>query len=114
MDDIKRKLALIDKELSGGLFNSYKRIVGTSPLLFAAIGLILGILIQNTLLASRFTFHASQSFWLILLIASAISAVLLFVIQRKDKFVSFIPVFLSICAPMIYQCPESGCGGTQG
>jgi len=98
MDDIKRKLALIDKQLSGGFFNSYKRIISTSPLLFAAVGLILGILIQHTLLASRFTFHASQFFWLILLIASAISAVLFFVIQRKDKFVSFIPIVLSICA----------------
>jgi len=57
MDDIKRKLALIDKQLSGGFFNSYQRIISTSPLVFAAVGLILGILIQNTLLVSRFTLH---------------------------------------------------------
>ena len=97
MDDIKRKLALIDKQLSGGFFNAYQRVISTSPLVFAAVGLILGILIQNTLLAS-------QLFWLILLIVTAVSAVLLFVNQRKAGFDSYIPVLLSACALVGFTC----------
>ncbi len=82
MDDIQRKLALIDKQLSGGFFDSYQRIISTSPLVFAAVGLILGILIQDALLASRFTFHASQLFWLILLALCVAGSFIFFAIQR--------------------------------
>jgi len=97
MDDIKRKLALIDKQLSGGFFNSYKRIITTSPLVFAAVGLILGILIQNKLLAS-------QLFWFVLLIASAVTAILLFITQRKGKIDSYAPVLLSVCTLIGFAC----------
>jgi len=126
MDDIKRKLALIDKQLTGGFFNSYKQAISTCPLIFAAIGLILGILIQSTSLASRFTFHASQFIWLVLLIASALSAIVLFIITKKSKLDSYpaaagafqsygkafaltsaetsSPVLLSVCALICFTC----------
>ncbi|MCH7559072.1 MAG: ComEC/Rec2 family competence protein [Planctomycetes bacterium] len=47
MDDIQRKLALIDRQLAGR--NLHKQIISTCPLVFVAVGLIAGILIQHTL-----------------------------------------------------------------
>jgi hypothetical protein len=44
MDEIQRKLALIDKQLSWGAANIHKHIISTSPLLFVVIGLMAGIL----------------------------------------------------------------------
>ncbi len=102
MDDIKRKLALIDKQLTGGFFNSYKRVISTSPLLFAAVGLILGILIQSILPASRFMPHASQLFWLILLALFAAATVFFFIIQyfsstNNQYFIAFIALICFAC-----------------
>ncbi len=48
MDPIQRKLALIDKQLAGGE-GFHKRIITTAPLVFAAVGLMLGILLQQGL-----------------------------------------------------------------
>ena len=74
MDDIQRKLELIDRQLTGGLANLHKHIISTSPLIFVAVGLIAGILIQNT-------FDLSVSIWLPLLTLSAVSTVVFFIIQ---------------------------------
>lgn len=80
MDDIQRKLALIDKQLSGGFTNSYQRIITTSPLLFAAVGLIVGILIQHSLFAAQVTSNELLfiRLWLIVLILAAAAVFLLF------------------------------------
>jgi len=48
MDDIQRKLAIIDEELTGAR-DFHRRIISTAPLLFAAVGLITGVVLQNTL-----------------------------------------------------------------
>ena len=45
MDEIKRKLALIDRQLAGRRFHA--RAVSTCPLVFVAVGLIAGILVQS-------------------------------------------------------------------
>ncbi len=74
MDDIKRKLALIDRQLAGRR-NLHKQIVSTSPLAFVAVGLITGILIQNT-------FNLSVSIWLIILVLLTAATVFLFIIQQ--------------------------------
>jgi len=84
MDEIQRKLALIDKQLAGGLANSHKQIISTAPLLFVVVGLIAGILLQSTL-------GLSVWLWLILLALCAMAAVAFFVIQnQKQKFPSYI------------------------
>jgi len=75
MDDIQRKLALIDKQLAGGLANSHKQIISTAPLLFVVVGLIAGILLQSTL-------GLSVSIWLILLALFAVATVFFFIIQQ--------------------------------
>ena len=75
MDDIQRKLALIDKQLTGGVANFHKQIISTAPLLFVAVGLIAGILLQSG-------FNLSILLWLILLILFSASSILFFAIQR--------------------------------
>ena len=47
MDPIQRKLDLIDKQLVGG--DLHRQIITTAPLLFAGVGLIVGIVLQNIL-----------------------------------------------------------------
>ncbi len=88
MDDIRRKLALIDKQLAGGP-NFFEQIISTSPLALCAAGLIAGIVIQNI-------FDLPALIWLILLIVSAAATVLFFII-RKSYRQSLCSVEKSIC-----------------
>jgi len=74
MDDIQRKLALIDEQLAGRR-NLHKQIVSTSPLAFIAVGLITGILLQNK-------FGLSLSLWLILIVVFATGTLAFFTLQR--------------------------------
>ncbi|MEE9370588.1 MAG: DNA internalization-related competence protein ComEC/Rec2 [Sedimentisphaerales bacterium] len=76
MDDIQRKLELIDKQLAGGyLANFHKRIISTAPLLFVATGLIAGIVIQHT-------FHLPISVWLISIGICIAATIILYVVYR--------------------------------
>jgi competence protein ComEC len=105
MDDIKRKLDLIDQQLAGGP-NLLERIITTSPLAIVASGLIAGILIQNALFESR---AASQEFrilwlWTSLLVFFATAAVLIFAVNKKNKSNSLAPVLLSTCALVCFAC----------
>ncbi len=70
MDDIQRKLALIDRQLAGGM-GIWKNVLATAPLFFAATGLIAGILIENTI-------DLSSGFWMTLLACCTIGTFLLF------------------------------------
>ncbi len=76
MDDIQRKLALIDKQLAGR--DVHKKIISTAPLLFAGAGLIAGILLQST-------FDLSVSIWLILLTLLTVATVVFFIIQQSSS-----------------------------
>jgi competence protein ComEC len=78
MDDIQRKLALIDKQLAGR--NLHKQIISTCPLVFIAVGLIAGILIQHTLLGTRLLW-----LWLILLGLLTAATVFFFIIQQSSS-----------------------------
>jgi competence protein ComEC len=86
MDDIQRKLALIDKELAGGR-NLHKQIVSTYPLIFIAAGLITGILIQNIL-------DWSIKVWLIPAIFYAVATFILFAIA-KPTYRPYISAYLA-------------------
>ncbi len=78
MDDIQRKLALIDEQLAGR--NLHKQIISTCPLVFVAVGLIAGILIQHTLLGTRLLW-----LWLILLGLFTAATVFFFIIQQSSS-----------------------------
>lgn len=92
MDEIKRRLALIDQQLIGTDFHN--KIVKTCPLLFIAAGLITGILIQN-----RITLVIP--IWMILLITFAIVGVVLFYFGNspdKSKYaVAYIALSCFVC-----------------
>ncbi|MBA7641845.1 hypothetical protein ES703_49530 [subsurface metagenome] len=87
MDDIQRKLALIDKQLTAGPANLHRQIVSTCPLVFVAVGLIIGILIQHTLLGSRATGDESRFLWLWLILLALLTAatIFFFIIQQLSS-----------------------------
>lgn len=80
MDDIQRKLALIDKQLAWGAANIHKQIISTSPLLFVVIGLIAGIFVQSAL-------TISIGFWQILLVLCILAVVVSYLASRISYLV---------------------------
>jgi competence protein ComEC len=78
MDEIQRKLALIDDQLAGGALR--RRLVSTTPLFFPAVGLMAGIVVQDELVGNPSGFDPSPSLgiWLIALavVAGAVCACL--------------------------------------
>ncbi len=87
MDDIRRKLELIDRQLSGP--NFHERIINTCPLVFVAAGLIAGILIHD---ASGL----SVSIWLILLALTATAAVFVFVMPQFSSATRYVTAYLAL------------------
>jgi len=85
MDEIQRKLALIDKQLAGGRV-LHKRIISTAPLVFVAVGLMVGIVLQETLFGSQVTGGGAQFVWVwvILLGLLTAAAILLFIIRQSS------------------------------
>jgi competence protein ComEC len=85
MDEIRRKLALIDEQLApGGL---RRRLVRTAPLFFPALGLMTGIVLQGRLLRSlpgSASFSWLYWFWLILLLILAAAAGVYLIRRRRD------------------------------
>jgi competence protein ComEC len=105
MDEIQRKLALIDRQLAGGP-GFLQRAINTSPLVFVALGLIAGILIQNALFESQATSPESRVIWLWLAILGicATAAILIFAVYKEGKIASYAPVLLSACALICFTC----------
>ena len=73
MDEIKRKLELIDRQLARGRLHT--RVVSTCPLVFVAVGLCAGILVQSRL-------ELPLQIWSALLVLSAAAAILFFSVQQ--------------------------------
>jgi competence protein ComEC len=61
MDEIQRKLALIDAQLTGGALR--RRLVSTMPLFFPAVGLMAGIVVQDRLVHPFLRPDPSPSLW---------------------------------------------------
>jgi len=87
MDDIRRKLAQIDKQLAG--INLHEKIISTSPLLFVAAGLIAGIIIQDR-------FDLPIPVWLILLVLLAAIVVIFFVLRQSSTYCRFVLAYLAL------------------
>jgi competence protein ComEC len=83
MDEIQRKLALIDEQLArGGL---RRRLVSTAPLFFPALGLMTGIVVQDRLLRPLSSFDLSSlGIWLVALAAAAGAVGAYFIHRRQD------------------------------
>ncbi len=99
MDDIQRKLALIDKQLAWGAANIHKQIISTSPLLFVVIGLIAGIFVQSAL-------TISIGFWQILLVLCILAVVVSYLASRKSYLVKEknLPYIIAYIALLCFLC----------
>jgi competence protein ComEC len=95
MDDIQQKLALIDKQLTGGVADFHKRIISTAPLLFVAVGLIAGILIQDA-------FGLPVWFWLAGVVVCEAVTVILYVVCRGRE--GKLPYILAYTALVCFVC----------
>jgi len=93
MDIIQRRLELIDKQLTGRK-DFHRQIISTCPLLFAATGLIAGILVQNALTLPVW-------FWLTLLVLFATGTFIFFTIQRfpsnNQLFIAYLTLVCFVC-----------------
>ena len=94
MDEIQRKLALIDKQLAWGAANIHKQIISTTPLLFVVIGLIAGIFVQSAL-------TLPIGFWLILLVLCILAVVVSYLASRisyliKEKNLPYITAYMAL------------------
>jgi competence protein ComEC len=94
MDDIQQKLELIDKQLTGGIAESHKQIISTAPLLFVAVGLIAGILIQDS-------FGLAIWVWLVSVGACAAATIILYVVYHiwyvgKEKRLPYILAYTAL------------------
>jgi competence protein ComEC len=87
MDDIRRKLELIDRQLTGP--NFHERVISTCPLVFVAVGLMVGILIQNALGVPGY-------FWLVLLTILAMLAVFFFVMPQFSSSAKYVTAHLAL------------------
>ena len=87
MDEIQRKLALIDKQLADR--NFHERIISTCPLLFIAVGLIAGILIQ-------YKINLPVAIWLILLVFLTTSTVCSFIFRQSSINHKYATAYLAL------------------
>jgi competence protein ComEC len=87
MDDIRRKLAQIDRQLAG--INLHEKIISTSPLLFVAAGLIAGIIIQDK-------FDLPVPVWLILLVLLTATVIIFFILRQASTYCRFVLAYLAL------------------
>ncbi|UCC97599.1 MAG: DNA internalization-related competence protein ComEC/Rec2 [Phycisphaerales bacterium] len=87
MDEIRRKLELIDRQLARRDFHDH--IITTCPLVFAAVGLIAGILVQSV-------FDAPVAIWLILLGLSAAGGVIFFAARPSSAANRRVTAYLAL------------------
>ncbi|MBN2593868.1 MAG: DNA internalization-related competence protein ComEC/Rec2 [Sedimentisphaerales bacterium] len=86
MDNIRRKLELIDRQLTGPNFR--ERVISTCPLVFVAIGLIAGIIIHDLS-------GLSVYIWLISLAGLVVATVFFFVMPQFSSFARYITAYLA-------------------
>jgi len=87
MDDIRRKLELIDRQLTGP--NFHERVISTCPLVFVVIGLIFGIIIQEMSGMPGYI-------WLISLALLAVVTILCFVMPQFSSVARYITAYLAL------------------
>ncbi len=76
MDEIKRKLAAIDAQLAG--HSLHTQLIATTPLLFAAMGLMVGIAVQSTI--------SSLDIWTwVILLLVSVAAMGAYVLAARHK-----------------------------
>jgi len=89
MDDVQRRLALLDAQLAGG-GEFFRRSLERAPLLFAVTGLVTGILIQRNL-------ELPVWLWIVLLLVCGIVAISLYVTGLAGRYADAVTTALSLC-----------------
>ncbi len=91
MDEIQRKLELFEKRLAGR-WAFHKRMVSSTPLLFIAIGLILGICLQQY-------WKVSLWFWLIFLLLLVLGAVVtsFYRLKARATILAYTAMVCAVC-----------------
>jgi competence protein ComEC len=95
MDEIQRKLELFEKRLAGR-WAFHRRMISSAPLLFAAMGLILGICLQRYL-------EINVRVWLVLLLLLVLAAVAYSAAQLKYSFrvrpavLAYVAMLCAVC-----------------
>ncbi len=91
MDEIQRKLELFEKRLAGR-WAFHKRIVGSTPLMFIAIGLIFGIFLQWYL-------EINVWVWLVLLSILLLAAIVTSYhgLEARATILAYIAMFCAVC-----------------
>ncbi len=87
MDDIRRKLAQIDRQLAGR--NLHEKIISTSPLLFVAAGLISGIIIQDK-------FNLPILVLSVLLILLTAIVIVFFILRHSSTYCRYVLAYLAL------------------
>jgi competence protein ComEC len=89
MNDTQRKLALIDKQLAGQ--DLHRKIIDTCPLLFIAVGLMAGIIIQSR-------FDLSIAIWLAILFILSGAAIVTFCFKQINLKIPYIAAYIALMA----------------
>src|SRR4030042_5135059 len=87
MDEIREKLAQIDRQLAGR--NVHQKMISTCPLLFVGAGFIGGILIQNVSDISVLT-------WTILLVLLSVTTVIFFVLRQSTTYCRYVLAYMAL------------------
>lgn len=97
MDEIRRKLDVIDRQLSGR--NATSRLIGTAPLLLPAIGLMAGILLQGKLPMLRAEDHTVTllRMWSVLLALCAAGTLTYFIRNHRHPRPDLLACGAALC-----------------
>jgi competence protein ComEC len=98
LNDIQRRLAEIDRQLDSGPAYYYKQTVITAPLVFCAIGLIAGIIIQDHLPAPVKVWFSLLIIFAVILIALPVIFIIWPVMRAKN------PVTLPLLTIVLFLC----------
>jgi competence protein ComEC len=87
MDEIREKLAQIDRQLAGR--NFHENIISTSPLLFAAVGFISGILLQDVT-------DMPVWIWMSLLVPLVAGTIIFFILRQSTTYCRYILAYMAL------------------
>ncbi len=94
MNDIRKRLARIDKQLSRSPASYYRQITNTAPLLFCAVGLITGIILQ-------YAVEFPALVWLALVIFCTVGMIAILIANRRLSGKSSISRYTLPCLALI-------------
>ncbi|UCG47989.1 MAG: ComEC/Rec2 family competence protein [Phycisphaerales bacterium] len=98
MDDIRRKLALIDREFAErGLGRRIDSAAGACPLVFPAVGLIVGVITEHLL-------NVSVVLWLILLALGVAATIAIYCARGHSRLERHSLLLLCLCVSLCTAC----------